>query len=434
MNTIGKHNYEAFLLDHMEGNLDAASTKALFAFFETYPELIPEFLDDIESISLEPEHISFKGKNELKHIEEELEERVIAYLEGQLKGTEKAEFEKQLQTDPLLQLQLNDYKRTILSVTDDVSFAAKNSLKRTLIPEESIIAYSENVLSPTEKVDLDLRLKNDVVAADLLKLYSKVKAQADTTIVFPGKELLKRKPLIVYLNTHWKPLSLAATIVLLFGLFWMMKGSFVGVDDSKVGGALAAGKESTYWKQGSIDTNISSESNDIIAPSNNSQYASNNANKAPIKRDTSIRTQDNKNNVVQLPIANNNSTNQPIDTFKQQENPLAIINLNHNKIAANYYNEKEEEFPVVKSTSLTTKDYVTKKIAEAAWGEEDEVITPANEKKKIKGFDVLALIGKGLKKLGNKKSDAKKIELEEGKGTEYVVTIGGVSLTRRTAH
>ena len=74
MERIGKHNYEAFLLDHMEGNLDAAGTEALFAFFEQYPELKPEFLDDIESISLEPEHISFKEKNELKHIEEEQEE------------------------------------------------------------------------------------------------------------------------------------------------------------------------------------------------------------------------------------------------------------------------------------------------------------------------------------------------------------------------
>ncbi|MDP2388236.1 MAG: hypothetical protein Q8M29_17815 [Bacteroidota bacterium] len=432
MKKIGKHNYEAFLLDHMEGNLDEEGTKALFSFFETYPELKPEFFDDIENISLEPEYVSFKGKNELKHIEEEREEKVISYIEGQLTGTEKAAFEKQLVADPLLQLQLSDYKKTILSVSDDVSFTAKNNLKRTLIPEESIIAYSENVLSPAEKTELGLQLKNDVVAVDLLNLYSKMKAQADTTIVFPGKDLLKRKPLIVYLNTHWKPLSLAASVVLLFGLFWMMKGSFVTVDDTKVGGSLAAGEESTYWKQVSTDTNVSSDTNDVITPSANSYYASKNTNIDPIK-DPSIRNQKDKNNVVEQPIANNN-TNHPIDSFKQQENPLAIINLNHDKIAANYYNEKEEEFPIAKSTSLTTRDYVTKKITEAAWGEDDEAVAPKNGKKKLKGFDVLALIGKGLKKLGNKKSDAKKIELEEGKGTEYVVTIGGVSLTRRTAN
>ena len=427
MEKIGKHNYEAFLLDHMEGNLNEAGTKALFAFFETYPDLKPEFLDDIESISLEPEHISFKEKNELKHIEEEREEQVIAYVEGLLTGTEKAAFEKQLQTDPLLQLLVNDYKKTILS-TAEVSFAFKNNLKKTLIPEETLIAYAENSLSVKEKTEIDFQLKNDVVAADLLSLYSKMKAQADTTIVYPGKELLKKKPLVIYLNTDWKPLSLAASIVLLFGLFWMMKNSFVA-GDRKAEGSLAGKSGNSYLKQISSDTDKLTEVLNSLP--NNSRYASNKANVSQIKKNPAVTNQG--INAIQQPVANNTS-NQPIDTVSNQEYPLAIINLNQDKIAANYYNENEDEFPEVKSKSLTTRDYVTKKLTEAAWGEDDEIVSPKNEKKKLKGFDVLALIGKGLKKLGNKKSDAKKVELEEGKGTEYIVTIGGVSVTRRAAN
>lgn len=437
MEKIGKHNYEAFMLDYMEGNLDESGINALFAFFEQNPELKPEFPEDQENISLEPEPVFYSDKKELKRIDEEKEEQVVAYIEGQLKKAEKAEFEKEVQLNPLMQLMLNDYKKIILIPANDISFDGKRNLKRTPVAEEKIIAYSENILMPAEKEEMDLQLKQDVVAADLLNVYAQLKVKADFSIVFSDKESLKRRTLVVYLNNYWKPLSLAASVVLLLGLFWIMKGFFVTNTEDKTNNSLAAKQAVTYWKQHLVNSE-----NDVavISPFNNySNYAISNTSVVDrVKKDSSTRDHNSGNNVVQQIIANNTVSNHPADTGKNPENPLAIINLKQDQISYNYYSEKDEELTGVKNTTLTTRDYVTKKITEAAWGEEEAfsknqgLSSASEEKRKLKGFDVLALIGKGLKKLGNKKSDAKKVELEQG--TEYIVTIGGVSVTRREAN
>jgi hypothetical protein len=66
MTAINKNNYEVFFLDHIEGRLDAAQTAALMLFLEAHPELKEEF-EGLEMVTLEPDNqISFKAKDSLK--------------------------------------------------------------------------------------------------------------------------------------------------------------------------------------------------------------------------------------------------------------------------------------------------------------------------------------------------------------------------------
>ncbi len=65
MSLITKNNYEAFLLDYIEGNLSPEMRAELMLFFENHPEL-KEDLDDFELVSTNPEEIIFKDKESLK--------------------------------------------------------------------------------------------------------------------------------------------------------------------------------------------------------------------------------------------------------------------------------------------------------------------------------------------------------------------------------
>ena len=86
MNLITKNNYEAFLLDYVEGNLSPEHTAELMLFFENNPSL-KEDLDDFEILTLTPPALEM-DKEELK-IEESIvslatfEDAIIAEIEDE---------------------------------------------------------------------------------------------------------------------------------------------------------------------------------------------------------------------------------------------------------------------------------------------------------------------------------------------------------------
>lgn len=123
---INLHNYEAFFLDHKEGNLDAAQTLELFAFLEQYPQL-KAGLDSFEELIVEPE-IVFENKVALKKIEFS-DETIIAYVEGVADHKTKTEIEKLATENAAFRREVKLYESTVL-VPEFEKFPNKAKLKR----------------------------------------------------------------------------------------------------------------------------------------------------------------------------------------------------------------------------------------------------------------------------------------------------------------
>ncbi len=90
---INLHNYEAFFLDHKEGNLSKEQEKELFLFLEQYPYLHEE-LDSFENIVLEQfeEQEQLAKRSSLKKADFN-NDTLIAYTEGLLDEKGKKEIE-----------------------------------------------------------------------------------------------------------------------------------------------------------------------------------------------------------------------------------------------------------------------------------------------------------------------------------------------------
>lgn len=126
MSKIDLNNYEAFMLDHLEGNLSPQDTLALKAFAILHPEL--DLNLDEELVSLENESVIFAGKQNLKAgFSDEL---VIGYLENVLEGEEKKEAEKLAQSNTVFKHELELYKKTIAIADETIVFENKERLKR----------------------------------------------------------------------------------------------------------------------------------------------------------------------------------------------------------------------------------------------------------------------------------------------------------------
>ncbi|MES2565661.1 MAG: hypothetical protein V4565_02275 [Bacteroidota bacterium] len=131
MGRIDIHNYEAFLLDLSEGNLNDEMQMELELFLIQHPELNID-LHDVSMISVEKEAILFLEKNNLKKSESELisETQFIAYIEKQLSSDERLVLEKSCFSNPSLSKELEHYKSTIAAADVSIVYSDKNRLKR----------------------------------------------------------------------------------------------------------------------------------------------------------------------------------------------------------------------------------------------------------------------------------------------------------------
>ena len=93
---INKNNYEAYFIDYLEGNLNENIVDDFIEFLQQNPELKEE-LSFFETVSIEPENISFNKKENLfkqkLDSEREFDKAAIANLEGDISESDKLEFE-----------------------------------------------------------------------------------------------------------------------------------------------------------------------------------------------------------------------------------------------------------------------------------------------------------------------------------------------------
>lgn len=128
-------NYEAFFIDHLEGNLNDKETAMLMNFLNQYPELKAE-LEDFETITLSSETtlLSPSFKSQLKKEESTGLNRkdylLIANIEGQLSDEEKMELDQMEKAYPGIDKEKQLYAHTILKPNLNAVYVGKSNLKR----------------------------------------------------------------------------------------------------------------------------------------------------------------------------------------------------------------------------------------------------------------------------------------------------------------
>ena len=133
---INRYNYEAFLLDLLEGRLSAEDRQQLRDFLLLNPDCADE-LAEVNPWVLEEEKVLFRNKTILKKELPDAETMLtdfnfdlfsIARLEGDLNGEQEQEYQKKLEADPETVEEWIRWQRTRL-VPERILFKGKENLK-----------------------------------------------------------------------------------------------------------------------------------------------------------------------------------------------------------------------------------------------------------------------------------------------------------------
>jgi hypothetical protein len=163
---IDRNNYEVFIIDFFDGKLNAEATSALMLFLDENLDLKEEF-ELFKQPLPKPEQIVFEKKEKLK------------------KQAVKA----------VAEINENNY-------------------------ENYFIAFYEGDLHQEEKTDLEIFLGLNEFLREEFQLFEKLSLQADTSIIFPDKKVLKKKP---ELRIVYYAVSVAAIALLFFSIYPLFK-------------------------------------------------------------------------------------------------------------------------------------------------------------------------------------------------------------------
>ncbi len=134
------HNYKTWMASYLEGSLNKEDMRIAESFFLQYPNLLDEYLIELEEFSLLPEEVETPGKEELEiHIvattsinENNFSQYFVDDMEGELDATAKMELQSFLILNPSLQKEHSVYTSTkLFSDTSIVYPNKKGLLKRS---------------------------------------------------------------------------------------------------------------------------------------------------------------------------------------------------------------------------------------------------------------------------------------------------------------
>ena len=137
--TINRYNYEVFIVDYLDGNLNPSLTSELMMFLDQNPDLKEEF-EGIEDAVLVADNITYMSKADLKKksfqqdgIDNEQDYRFIASIEGVLSANEQLNLEKEIKQNEETRKEFNYYKKTVIQPAPFVEYPDKLQLKRSRV-------------------------------------------------------------------------------------------------------------------------------------------------------------------------------------------------------------------------------------------------------------------------------------------------------------
>jgi hypothetical protein len=231
---INIHNYEAFLLDYVEGNLSEADIAELMLFLEANPALEVD-LDGIQDITVTPDEIlprtgqfDFLKKPETIDLNQ-FDELAVKVLEGDATQIEVEQLNELVVSIPSFEKTWKAFQLTKLQAPA-ITIENKADLYRSMAPQKSFdelaVASLEGEISTLDQAKLDqLIATNDAYRKQWAAFQlTKLKASVE---VFEEKEALYRKT-GGRLVPMWFRFAAAASVAALVGLFFILDGSESG--------------------------------------------------------------------------------------------------------------------------------------------------------------------------------------------------------------
>lgn len=133
---INLYNYEEYVVDFLEDNLESSERDAFLFFLEANPE-IREEMELFDNEKLIPEPIVFDYKDILKKESiitssalSNFDEICIARMEGDLSEKEISLFDELIHSDKLKKTEFERFKKTILTPDNTIVFKGKDRLKK----------------------------------------------------------------------------------------------------------------------------------------------------------------------------------------------------------------------------------------------------------------------------------------------------------------
>ena len=233
---IDHSNYEAWLLDRLEGNLAPEQERELAAFLAMHPELDPGE-GELPTINDHALRLDALDKEALKRrlppiaVVDALnvDDHLIARLENELTMEQLEALRIFLIAHPEHQLAERTYALTKL-VPQAMAYARKQELQRALPPtglptqhtlDDFLVARLEGELSAEQERALSVFLAENTGAQRGWELMQATRVRA-SEIVFADKDALKKGGRVIAItSTAWMVrLAAAASIALLIGMAW----------------------------------------------------------------------------------------------------------------------------------------------------------------------------------------------------------------------
>ncbi len=236
---IDHTNYEAWLLDRLEGNLSPDQEAALDAFLAANPDLAPVGNDlpsigatDLPAFNKDLLKRNFPPQGQVTEVS--IDDHLIARLEGDLSPEQLLALEKFLYEHPEYAKADRLYALTRL-VPQAMEFAAKKELERMLPPEwlvtkytlqDQLIARLEGDLDREQEKALDTFLAQNASAAKEWALMSRTKISADR-ITYPERSELKKGGRVISIGAARPVIRYAAAasvaLLLSFGIWLALR-------------------------------------------------------------------------------------------------------------------------------------------------------------------------------------------------------------------
>ena len=137
---ITRNNYEAFLIDYMDGRLDPIQSNQLLNFLTQNPDLKKEF-ERYENIKISPskdihlkKQILKRNFSDIKKINKtNFEEFCIAKLEGDLQENDEIRLSQYMDKHPEMIKDYNLYSRLYLKPDYNIKYPGKNNIKKSVL-------------------------------------------------------------------------------------------------------------------------------------------------------------------------------------------------------------------------------------------------------------------------------------------------------------
>ncbi len=288
----------------------------------------------------------------------------LDYKEGNLSAAQEKELFVFLEIHPELKAELDSFEEFVLE--PEMLFENKSSLKKEDFSDEALIAYTEGVADAKSKRQIEEIASQNTDLKKELALYSNAVLVADAEIKFPNKSKLKRGGVIIYLQSNPVYFRMAAAILLLVGLFFLVAKVNQNADAENIKPVLADDSkkqiETPVKNNNTVQLPKEKAPNLALANEENVKLPNQNLQAKQIKKnDTPIFA---TNTVISTnTIAVNNPVNNP-DTVSTKNIPAINTTLVDNNTYKSYYNYSsdadEEKEPVTASVTPAKKTFFQK--------------------------------------------------------------------------